>query len=69
MHNFDQIEKLLTAMISFTDACRTNFMSLLPTLEKLNDVYTKANPNEVSTFTDLLTNLRTQLKQTSSNDL
>ncbi|CAF1145651.1 unnamed protein product [Adineta ricciae] len=69
MHNFDQIERLLTAMISFTDVCRTNFMSLLPMLEKLNDVYTKANPNEVSTFTDLLTNLRAQLKQTSSNDL
>ncbi|CAF1056521.1 unnamed protein product [Adineta steineri] len=70
--NFDHIEKIILAMIPLTDACRTNFVSLLPTLDKLNDVYQKKNLNEDSTFTDLITNiqhLQTNLKQITSNDL
>ncbi|CAF1070073.1 unnamed protein product [Adineta steineri] len=70
--NFDHIEKIILAMIPLTDACRANFVSLLPTLDKLNDVYQKKNLNEDSTFTDLITNiqhLQTNLKQITSNDL
>ncbi|CAF1070055.1 unnamed protein product [Adineta steineri] len=70
--NFDHIEKIILAMIPLTDACRPNFVSLLPTLDKLNDVYQKKNLNEDSTFTDLITNiqhLQINLKQITSNDL
>ncbi|UJR31461.1 hypothetical protein I4U23_018951 [Adineta vaga] len=71
--NSDHIEKTLIAMIPLADACRTNFLSLLSTLDKFNDVYTKTNLNEDSLDTNILTNiesLRMKLQQTtSSNDL
>jgi molecular chaperone GrpE (heat shock protein) len=47
-------------------------MSLLPTLDKLNDIYTKHHLDKDSTYNDILTNikyLRTNLHETLSNDL
>jgi len=71
-NDFDQIEKILIAMIPLTDACRMDFLSLLPILDKLNDIYTKNHLNDDSTYIDILINiqnLRTTLQQTSSIDL
>ncbi len=59
-------------MIPLTDACRMDFLSLLPILDKLNDIYTKNHLNDNSTYIDILINiqnLRTTLQQTSSIDL
>ncbi len=72
IHDFDHIGKTLTAMIPLADACRINFVSLLPILDKLTDVYTKENLNEDSIHIDILSdiqNLRTNLMQISSSDL
>ncbi len=69
-HNdFDQMEKLLMAMIPLTDACRIDFVSLLPLLEKLDDIYTKNPLHDDSRYIEILTNLRTNLQRTLSNDL
>jgi len=59
-------------MIPLTDACRNDFVSLLPILEKLNDIYVKNHLNQDSTYIDILINiqnLRTNLQQTSSEEL
>ncbi len=59
-------------MIPLTDACRIDYMSLLPTLDKLDDIYTKHHLDKDSTYNDILTNikyLRTNLHETLSNDL
>ncbi|CAF3732255.1 unnamed protein product [Rotaria sp. Silwood1] len=70
LNDFDQIDKLLIAMISLTDVCRNDFVSLVPILDKLNDIYTTTNPNEYSTYMNILTNiqkLRKNLLQISSD--
>jgi hypothetical protein len=70
--DFNQIEKILIALIPLTDACRIDYMSLLPTLDKLNDIYTKHHLDKDSIYNDILTNiqnLRTNLNEISSNDL
>ncbi|CAF3297776.1 unnamed protein product [Rotaria sp. Silwood2] len=72
LNDFNQIEKIAMAMIPLTDACRNDFVSLLPIIDKLNDIYTKTNLNEYSTYADFLTNiqnLRKNLLQTLSIDL
>jgi hypothetical protein len=59
-------------MMPITDVCRTDFVSLLPILDRLNDMYTKNNDNEDSTYIDILhniQNLRNSLLQKSSIDL
>ena len=60
--NFDQIEKILTSMISLTDVCRDDFISVLPILDRLNHY-------EDSTYMEILNNLRTNLKQILGSDL
>ncbi|CAF1589569.1 unnamed protein product [Rotaria sp. Silwood1] len=70
LNDFDQIDKLLIAMISLTDVCRNDFVSLVPILDKLNDIYTTTNPNEYSTYMNILTNIqkfRKNLLQISSD--
>lgn len=72
LNEFDQIEKILMALIPLTDACRDDFVSLLPILDKLNDVYSRHNLNEYSTYINVLTNLQTlrrTLSQAAETDL
>jgi hypothetical protein len=72
LNDFDQIEKTLMVMMPITDVCRADFVSLLPILDRLNDMYTKNNDNEDSTHIDILhniQNLRNSLLQKSSIDL
>lgn len=72
LNDFGQIEKILTAMIPLADACRIDFVSLVPILDKLDDIYANNKHNEYPTYIDVLTNiqnLRQSLQQTSSNDL
>ena len=71
-NNFDQIEKLIMAMIPLTDACRIEFVTLLPILDKLNDIYGNNSFNQDSLYIDIssnLQNLRKNLQQISSIDL
>jgi hypothetical protein len=53
-------------MISLIDVCRKEFVSLIPTLDKFNNVY-----NDLSDM-DMLDNIKillTKLQQRSSDDL
>jgi hypothetical protein len=71
-NNFDQIEKILMSMIPLTDVCRNDFVSLLPILDELNDIYTKLNHNDGSSYTEMLNNiqnLRLNLRQSLGSDL
>ena len=70
----EQIEKLLLAMISLTDVCRTDFASSsLSILDKLQEIYSQRHLLQESTSNvDILLhleNLRRNLSQTLSNDL
>ena len=70
--DLDQIEKILMALIPLTDICQNNFVSLIPILDELHNVYTKTKDNEDSIYINILTNLRNfrrSLQQISSKDL
>ena len=73
--DLDQIEKTLMLMIPLADACRVQFVARLPTLDKLNDVYAKLQPNDESVQRDILRSLErlrknlTEAFSNSSNDL
>jgi hypothetical protein len=72
IEDFDYIEKIITAMISLIDDCRMNFISLIPTLDKIHNIYTKKNINDDLSYTDILNNIQillTKLRQRSSDDL
>ncbi|CAF3698496.1 unnamed protein product [Rotaria socialis] len=72
LNEYDQIEKILAALIPLADACRNDFVSLIPVIDKLNDIYGNQNLNEYSTYMDFLSNLqnlRRILLQTSATDL
>ncbi len=58
--DFDHIEKTIAAMIPLTDICRKDFISLILTLEKFNNMY----PND-----DNIRIILTKLRQRSSDDL
>lgn len=67
--NFDHIDKTINTMIPLIDICHTDFISLIPTLDKFNMFYMKKND---STFMDILTNIQTlltKLRQRSPDDL
>jgi hypothetical protein len=70
--DFDQIEKTINAMLSLIDACRVDFVSLLPTLDKFNQIFTKKNIHDDLSSMDILNNIQillTKLRQRSPDDL
>lgn len=66
--DFDYVDKTITAMISLINVCRKDFVSLISTLEKFHNIYTKTDLFS----TDILDNIQillNKLQQRSSDDL